>query len=169
MCQNSTATPSLLTPHRPFTSAGLSCASCVCLSLDDYAHEPHPDDHNLEVSAGSTSCPYGPFPAGSTAADFRVNEPIWNVSCFPDVNMDIFTLITNVSTFDPGEAVLCNLCPGGYGPDEDCVRQPNPLPTPCCWPGQPCANATGDAQFPGNGTWGWEANPLGFPILKPLP
>ena len=71
-----------------------------------------------------TQCPNGSFPTGKSAADFRAtNLPVVNLGC-ESSNSSVWTLIT--FNFSPSLAQTCDPCPGGYGPDPDCVSAPRP-------------------------------------------
>ncbi|KAI9857850.1 MAG: hypothetical protein M1824_004581 [Vezdaea acicularis] len=71
----------------------------------------------------NTVCPKGPL------VDPNITNGTINLYCTPS-NATIWVKAT--SNFNTFSASLCEQCPNGYGPDPACLKQPTPLPGPCC-------------------------------------
>ncbi|KAI9894380.1 MAG: hypothetical protein M1814_003136 [Vezdaea aestivalis] len=132
--------------------AEYNCLDCSCITASEYNRIPQLDTVNQQLK--NVTCPNGQIPENQTLDELRVEGYYWNLSCFPDNKAPVFTIVDE--SFDPSNARLCHVCPRGYGPDPQCLRQPIPLPSFCCYPGRPCIKSNGTvAGFPGNGSHHW--------------
>ncbi|KAI9852606.1 MAG: hypothetical protein M1824_001847 [Vezdaea acicularis] len=156
-CTSNTSTPICfpnfgITPSQEVPAVFDCVSNCTCVSPQAYDQSPPYIPVNSyagianATQLSNASCENGDPPANVSIKSLRSNFTIQvDLSCYSlGYVAEIWGLVTE--DFDPHNMTLCEACPGGYR-DPDCVRQPLPLPGPCCKPNEGCFWANDSSSY----------------------